>query len=266
MTVNDVFKWLDAIAPFETQDEYDNAGLLTGSPNAEVSRVLFVLDVTRAAVAEAKAYGAELIVSHHPLMFNAIQQLRYDQGEGAVLKALAASGISLIAAHTNLDKCLGGIADSLADALELQSIAPSDVCPYLRTGTLQTPTTAKEFLSHVNRRLSAAARLYGNPGNAHPKRRRGAGRRRRGAHPCGSGRLCDRRDQAPRAARGHRQRPNGARCRALPHRIPPALPHCISASRRMRPQAAGRWPQGCLPNRPSPARYKNLAPSRAFHI
>lgn len=163
MTVNDVFQWLNSIAPFETQDEYDNAGLITGRPDAPAGRVLFVLDATRAAVAQASAIGAELIVAHHPLMFSPIKQLLYDQGEGAVLQALAASGISLIAAHTNLDICAGGVADSLAEILSLQDIRPSAACPYLRAGTLQTPMAAKDFLAYCNRSLSAAARLYGDP-------------------------------------------------------------------------------------------------------
>lgn len=163
MTVNDVYEWLNRFAPFETQDEYDNAGLLAGSPDAEVRKILFALDATQDAVKEAAASGAELIVAHHPLMFHPIRQLRYDQGEGAVLRTLAASGVSLIAAHTNLDICAGGVADSLAEILELKEIRPSGTCPYLRAGTLQTPMKASAFLMDISRKLHTAVRLYGNP-------------------------------------------------------------------------------------------------------
>ncbi|MBN1777503.1 MAG: Nif3-like dinuclear metal center hexameric protein [Clostridiales bacterium] len=163
MTVNDIYKWLDSFAPFETQEEFDNAGLLVGSQDQEVHKVLFALDATPAVVTEAMHFGAELIVTHHPLMFEPMQQLRYDQGEGAILKMLAASNISLIAAHTNLDQCAGGVADNLAEALALDGVMPSGNCPYLRTGTLPSPCTAKAFLATINRRLSAAARLYGDP-------------------------------------------------------------------------------------------------------
>ncbi len=163
MTVNDVFEWLDQIAPFETQDEMDNAGMLAGSPSAEVRRILFTLDVTGPAVAEAARAGAELIVSHHPLMFRPVQKLLFDRGEGAVIRALAGSGISLIAAHTNLDQCEGGIADSLAEALGLENIRTSGQSPYLRAGELKEPCTAKEFLSFIDQRLSACTRLYGDP-------------------------------------------------------------------------------------------------------
>lgn len=163
MTVNDVFKWLDQIAPFETQDEYDNSGLLAGDPSAQVRRVMFALDATRPAVAEAARIGAELIVSHHPLMFQPVQKLLYDRGEGAVIRALAASGIGLIAAHTNLDQCAGGMADSLAEALALETVTASKQSPYLRTGELKAPCAAKEFTAFIDRSLSARTRLYGDP-------------------------------------------------------------------------------------------------------
>lgn len=161
MTVDDVFKWLDRIAPFETQDGYDNAGLVMGDSAASANRILFTLDVTPAAVAEAERLRAGLIVSHHPLMFSPVKQIRYDLGEGAVIRSLAASGISLIAAHTNLDQCAGGVADSLAHALGLEQV--TEQSPYLRMGTLSAPLNAADFLSVLNRRLSASARLYGDP-------------------------------------------------------------------------------------------------------
>lgn len=163
MTVNDVYEWLDGFAPFETQDEYDNAGFIVGDPSAQVHTILFALDATKAAVEEAAVIGADLIATHHPLMFHPIQRIRYDKSEGTVLKALAVSGISLIAAHTNLDQCKGGVADSLAKALALQDIRPNADSPYLRTGTLQAPLKAREFLAVINRELHSGARLYGDP-------------------------------------------------------------------------------------------------------
>ena len=163
MTVNDVYKWLDSFAPFETQEEYDNAGLITGTPAAEIHKVLFALDATKAVITEAAGSGAELIVAHHPLMFSPIQQLRYDSGEGELLKLLASTGISLIAAHTNLDICPGGIADSLTEALCLRDTIPSESCAFMRTGMLQTACTAKDLLVAVSQALSAPVRMYGDP-------------------------------------------------------------------------------------------------------
>ena len=162
MTVNDVFEWLNQIAPFETQEAFDNSGLLAGDPSAVVRKVLFTLDVTKPAIAEAVNIGAELIISHHPLMFHPVQQIRYDREEGAVIRLLTASGLSLIAAHTNLDQCNGGMSDSLAQTLALKTITACDANPYLRTGTLSSSCTAKEFLFSVSSRLSASVRMYGD--------------------------------------------------------------------------------------------------------
>ena len=72
MNVQTVYDLIHTVAPFDTQMESDNSGLLVGSPLQEVSRVLFALDVTEPVIDEAAALGAELIVSHHPLMFSAI--------------------------------------------------------------------------------------------------------------------------------------------------------------------------------------------------
>ncbi len=163
MTVTDVYTWLDSFAPFAAQDEDDNTGLLAGDPAAQVRKVLFALDATLETVAQAVREGATLIVTHHPLMYRPIQKLRFDQGEGAVLKALAAGDISLLTAHTNLDRCAGGVADALAQALGLTNVTASDACPYLRTGELAQPVTAGAFLEHVNRSLRAHALLYADP-------------------------------------------------------------------------------------------------------
>ena len=163
MTVQEVWEWIDAFVPFDTQEEYDNAGLLVGDPSAEANRLLFALDATLPVVREAQAAGAQLIVTHHPLMFEAIRRIRTDQPEGAVLAALAGAGISLIAAHTNLDRAPGGTGDSLALALGLSGVRPVAGSDYLRSGLLPEPRTASSFLRTLDRRLGACARLYGDP-------------------------------------------------------------------------------------------------------
>lgn len=163
MTVQDVFTWIDRIAPFERQEAFDNSGLVVGNPSMVVTRVLFALDATLPVVREAVEYGAELIVTHHPLLFGGAKQIRYDQPEGAVLQALLGAGVSLIAAHTNLDQAQGGTGDSLAAALGLTDVRPVEGSLYLRMGTLKEPTRAFSLLGRVNERLSAHARLYGDP-------------------------------------------------------------------------------------------------------
>jgi GTP cyclohydrolase I len=163
VTVTDVLDWLDRLAPFESQEDYDNTGLLVGNPASEITRVLFALDVTPAVIREAQASGSELIVTHHPLMFTGIRHIRYDEPEGATLRALVDSGLNLIAAHTNLDRAVGGTGDSLAAALGLTGIAPAGKSVYLRCGALPQAQTAGAFLRQVDTALHTYARLYGNP-------------------------------------------------------------------------------------------------------
>ena len=69
-TIAQIYDYIDSFAPFRNQDSFDNCGLCVGSPDAEVTRVLFALDATNAVVDEAKARGCELIVTHHPVIFN----------------------------------------------------------------------------------------------------------------------------------------------------------------------------------------------------
>ena len=163
MTVQDVWDWLNRVAPFETQESFDNAGLVLGNPKAEVCRVLFAMDATLPVVQEATQWGANLIVTHHPLLFGGANTIRCDQPEGAAVAAVLQGQMSLIAAHTNLDKAAGGTGDSLAAALGLTDVKPAAPSEYLRSGTLSKPQTALAFLGEINRRLGAHARLYGNP-------------------------------------------------------------------------------------------------------
>ena len=162
MTVQEVWDWLNALAPFQTQEDFDNSGLLVGDPKAEVHQVFFTLDATLPTVREAERLGAELIITHHPLMFGGIHTLRVDEPEGAVLTALTNAGMHLIAAHTNLDRAPGGTGESLALALGLEQVTASAQEPYLWLGTLPAPQTAGAFLTALNARLGGSARLYGD--------------------------------------------------------------------------------------------------------
>lgn len=123
VSVKTVYDWLNEIAPFETAESYDNVGLLIGSMNGHAERILVALDATPEVVQEALDLDAQLIITHHPLMFGGIKRLLYDQYEGGVITALVQNGMHLIAAHTNLDQSaqLSGTA-CLARRLGLQNL------------------------------------------------------------------------------------------------------------------------------------------------
>ena len=97
--IRDLYEYIDSFAPFRSAMSFDNVGLLVGDGEREVTKVLVSLDITRETVAEAAALGAELIVSHHPVIFEPLRTL----APGDVPYELAKVGIAAICAHTNLD-------------------------------------------------------------------------------------------------------------------------------------------------------------------
>ena len=114
MTVSQILHLIDEIAPFDSQEEWDNSGLLVGSPEQEVHGILFALDITEAVLDEAMETGTDLIITHHPLMFSARKRLTDEDYEGRLLQRMIRNQISHIAAHTNLDKAPDGMNDTLA--------------------------------------------------------------------------------------------------------------------------------------------------------
>ena len=122
MKVKDIIKIIEDFAPASIQEKWDNSGLCVGSPDDEVNGVLLALDCTPELVDEAVACGADMIVTHHPLIFSGIKKLSQDDQVGrAVIKAVKA-GISIYAAHTNADKVLAGVSGEMARRLGLQDV------------------------------------------------------------------------------------------------------------------------------------------------
>ncbi len=122
-TIRNVYEALCELAPIEWKMDFDNPGLLVGRPDREVKTTLAALDITNDVISEASAMGAELIVSHHPLFFDA-KNVLYDTLVGEKIISLIENGIGAICMHTNLDVAPGGVNDALADALGLHDTHP----------------------------------------------------------------------------------------------------------------------------------------------
>ena len=161
MTVQNIYDLLNAVAPFETQEPYDNSGLLVGSPGQEVTGVLFALDVTEAVMDEALARGANLIVTHHPLMFDPIRRVTDETYEGRLIRRLIREDLSLIACHTCLDRAEGGINDALAECCALLDVTGEG---FIRVGPLPQPMPAGELKEYLAAALNTDVRLMGDPG------------------------------------------------------------------------------------------------------
>ena len=115
---------IERLAPLELAEDWDNVGLLVGSPEHQVTKVLLTLDVTEEVIDEAVALEAGLIISHHPCLFHPVKNICTDTMTGFLLKKLIKMDMSVYAAHTNLDAAAGGVNDALAAKLQLNEVVP----------------------------------------------------------------------------------------------------------------------------------------------
>lgn len=146
-TVQQLYEAMQALAPLELAESWDNPGLLVDC-GGEVTRVLVTLDITPEVVAEAAAKHCEAIVAHHPVIFDPLKKL----GPQDVPFQLVRAGISAICMHTNLDAAPGGVNDVLADLLRIENRRDfADNCG--RIGTLNVPTTAQQLAETCSRML-----------------------------------------------------------------------------------------------------------------
>lgn len=113
-TVGKIAAFMEELAPLHWAESWDNVGLQVGEPSRPVRRVLVALEVTGGVVEEAVASQADLLVVHHPIIFQPLKALRFDTPNGARLQRLIQVGIGVYAAHTNLDQAPGGTNDTLA--------------------------------------------------------------------------------------------------------------------------------------------------------
>lgn len=171
-TVHDILTFLETLAPRHMKMDWDNVGLLCGSRKTEVTRILVALDPFEGVCKEAVDFGAELIVTHHPLIFKALNSITDETSVGRSIQLLCENRISAINAHTNLDCAPGGVNDRLATALGLENIEVIDPMGMdengqewglLRKGTVaQQPLV--DFLSTVKTALSCDGLRYVDAG------------------------------------------------------------------------------------------------------
>jgi len=155
VTVADFRDMLNIAAPFDTAEPWDNVGLLVGREDAVVTRVMTALDITSGVVKQAAEWNAQLIVSHHPVIFKPVSCLKSDQP--AYL--LAQHGLSAICAHTNFDRAQAGVNDMLAAMLQLKDVHPSqdEKC---RIGEIGWPVASSDFAAAVKKMTGAQMVQY----------------------------------------------------------------------------------------------------------
>ena len=163
-TVADILRYLETIAPPYMKESWDNVGLLCGSKQTEVTKVLIALDPFEGVCREAAEVGAQLIVTHHPLIFHAPKAVTDETSIGRSIMFLCRHGISAINAHTNLDCTPGGVNDVLAARLGLENVQiinPKDGYGLLRCGEVPEQTL-DAFLAHTKAVLGCDGLRYVN--------------------------------------------------------------------------------------------------------
>ena len=158
LKVRDIIEVIESFAPVSLQEGWDNSGLCIGSADAPVRSVLLGLDCTPELVDEAVACGADMIVTHHPLIFSGLKKISPDNPVGeAVIKAIKA-GISIYAAHTNADKVIAGVSGAMAARLGLVNVSildeDGDGTGLGVVGDLPQPISADEAVQLVKERFS----------------------------------------------------------------------------------------------------------------
>lgn len=161
VTVGNILDILNEIAPFETCEDYDNVGLLAGHPDWSVERILVALDLTEDVVAEAIAKDAQMIVTHHPVLFRGRKNLREDDPEGRALCALVRGRIAMAAMHTNYDNAPDGLNKALAEELGL--IDTQALAHGMQIGRFVQPMTLADAARMAGERLGGVVRVYGRP-------------------------------------------------------------------------------------------------------
>lgn len=148
-TVRDILDYTQTFAPLETAMDFDNSGFLVGDIETEVKTALLTLDITKAVVQEAEEKGAQLIISHHPIIFNPVKKVMAD----TALYALIRSGLNALCLHTNLDLAAdGGVNMCLAKAAKVQNPRFAEgECLVL--GELLEPVTAESFALYLKKSL-----------------------------------------------------------------------------------------------------------------
>ena len=168
LTVRDVLKKLFELAPFELKEDWDNVGLLCGSAEQPVHKILVALDATLTVLREAKARGCDLVVTHHPILFGEIRAVNDGTATGKELLFAIQNGIACVNLHTNLDCVAGGVGDCLARAIGLENakpIAPRGTDgqgrPYGYVYGAEIPETAlADFAGKVKQALGCSGLRY----------------------------------------------------------------------------------------------------------
>jgi dinuclear metal center YbgI/SA1388 family protein len=155
-TLGQLMLAVEELWPESLAEAWDEVGLVAGHPSAEITRVMFAVDPTLEVIDEAIEWGAELLITHHPLLLKGVTSVAANTPKGRAVHRLIESGTALLTVHTNGDSAVGGVSDVLADALGLENVSPltpaADGLPEEgigRVGDLNESMTLGDFAARV---------------------------------------------------------------------------------------------------------------------
>lgn len=162
MLLNDFIDIMNKLAPQETALGFDNVGLIIGTDRKQIKRVLVALDCTLAVALEAVEIGADLVLTHHPLLFSAVKRISPECPQTAAVYTLIRNGIALFSAHTNLDAAEGGVNTELCRLFGLQDTISVGEDSIMRVGNLPETMMLDDFAAMVQKKLNTVARISGS--------------------------------------------------------------------------------------------------------
>lgn len=151
-----IYDYIDKIAPYSTQMSFDNSGYMVGDKSRAVNNVMLCLDITNDIVRQAAEKKCQLIVSHHPVIFNPLRQVYAN----TPVYELISAGIDAVSAHTNYDEAQTGVSYRLAQAIGLIDIHRVDGMEAGVAGRLSSPLNARELAEKTKVALGCGAVSY----------------------------------------------------------------------------------------------------------
>jgi dinuclear metal center YbgI/SA1388 family protein len=168
MNINDFIARVEAIAPLDLQEEWDNSGWQIKLTDGEISKVMVALEVSSEVVSEAITHSADLLLVHHPLIFGKIARVDNNNITGKLIIELIKHGISVYSTHTPFDKCTGGNNDYLGKVLGLEDVQlmECDFTGLCRTGMVSGEgLPAAEFIEHAAGALKVDKKFFNYSGS-----------------------------------------------------------------------------------------------------
>ena len=154
MKVKDIVEILNQIAPPELALSFDHVGLMTGSMENDVNKIMVCLDLDGRVIDEVISNGCDMVITHHPLIFHPAVDLTEDNVRGRLLCKIVRAGLTVFSAHTNLDFTQGGVNDAFAEKLGLVNITATPD-GFHRYGELPESVSFKAFAALADEKLSA---------------------------------------------------------------------------------------------------------------